>query len=57
MIPGQKLHRSVYTRLAHDQQEGGSPTYVDPAAGVPAGWPSWSQIGTGDLQDNVLWED
>lgn len=57
MIPGQRLHRSVYNRIAHDQAVLGPTRYVEPAARVPLGWPSWTEIAAGAVLDDNQWED
>jgi hypothetical protein len=57
MIPGQRVHRSVYNRIAHDQAVLGPTRYVEPAAQVPDGWPSWTEIAEGAVLDDNQWED
>ena len=58
MIPGQKLHRSVYLRLKYELSAT-TKTYAGPTAGHPINWPAWEEVARSqesDLQDRVQWE-
>jgi hypothetical protein len=61
MFPDQKVHRSVQIRLMHDHQHLDAKNkrrYVQPAAKVPVGRASWTQVARGMLHGNeAFWED